>query len=111
MNHTSEQVFQLFMEKLSGDISPEDEAVLEEMLSKNPSFREIWHSMEEEAAQLNIHEFLERVSAGTELDSLKGQINARAGQTDPPSGNPAPKIFSLKRALSAAAVFLIMIGG
>jgi len=118
MNHTSEQVFQLFMEKLSGDISPEDEAVLEEMLSENPSYREIWHSMEEKAAQLNMHEFLDRVNAGAELDSLKGQINARAGQagahagqTDIHSGAPAPKIFSLKKGLSAAAIFLIMIGG
>jgi ferric-dicitrate binding protein FerR (iron transport regulator) len=115
MNHSNEQVFQLFMEKLSGDISPEDEVVLEEMLSENPSFREIWHSMEEKAAQLNIHEFLDRVNAGAELDSLKGQISARAGQTALPSGNHASKIFSLKifslkRGLSVAAIFLIMIG-
>jgi transmembrane sensor len=104
MNHTNEQVFQLFMEKLSGDISPEDEAALEEMLSENPSFREIWHSLEEKTAQLNINEFLDRLSAGTDLDKLKEQISTRAG-------NPTPKIFSLKKALSVAAIFLIMIGG
>lgn len=110
MNPTNEQVFQLFMEKLSGDISPEDEAVLEEMLSENPSYREIWHSLQMETARLNINGFLDKVSVDEELDKLKEALHTRTTIVKGGSSSPRSGITTLKKALSIAAVFILMLG-
>ena len=101
MNNNNDQVFQLFMEKLSGSISPEDEKVLEEMLSADPALGTIWHSLESEAASIGIDDFLVRVDAGAGLDKLKMQIRAQSAQQ-------VKKRFSFRMALSAAAVLLLI---
>jgi len=62
MNKKSDEVFQLFMEKLSGSISPEDEALLDEMLLADTALKQLWLSLEDEAAHLDLSDFLNRIT-------------------------------------------------
>lgn len=104
MKYSYEQVFQLFIEKLSGNLSSEETANLEKMLAEDASFRETWHLLEAEARQLNVNEFLERTSAETGLQALKTQINA-ADEARLKKSN------SIRQVLAVAALFLIVLSG
>lgn len=104
MKYSYEQVFQLFIEKLSGNLSSEETANLEKMLAEDASFRETWHLLEAEARQLNVNEFLERTSAETGLQVLKTQINAADEAR-------LKKRNSIRQVLAVAALFLIVLCG
>jgi ferric-dicitrate binding protein FerR (iron transport regulator) len=104
MNYTKEQVFQLFVEKLSGAITPEEDMVLEERLSSDVAFKAEWRLLEERAEQLGMSTFLSELDAEAGLRELKD----RRGET------PALQIKRRKRfrrALSLAAVFLLVAAG
>ncbi|MFC0774988.1 FecR family protein [Terrimonas alba] len=103
MKHSYEQVFELFMEKLSGNLSPEDEKYVEKMLANDASFGEIWHELEEESRTLKADSFLEHINVGHDLYELKQRLND-AKQSRIQS-------VSLKKILAVAAVFLVLIGG
>ena len=104
MKYSYEQVFQLFIEKLSGNLSPTENENLEKMLSEDASFREIWRSLEAEARQLPVNEFLEGVNAEADLEALKEQI-AAAGEAR------RKKRSSLRKVLAMAAVLLVILSG
>jgi transmembrane sensor len=104
MKYSYEQVFQLFIEKLSGNLSSEETANLEKILAEDASFRETWHLLEAEARQLNVNEFLERTSAETGLQALKTQINAADEAR-------LKKSYSIRQVLAVAALFLIVLSG
>jgi transmembrane sensor len=103
MKHTYEQVFELFMEKLSGNLSPEDEKYVEKMLADNASFSRVWHTLEEESRALKADSFLEQINVGADLDTLKQRINGIE--------KPRNKLFILKKALAVAAGFLLIVTG
>jgi len=73
MSTTKEQVFQLFVEKLSGSISLEEEHVLEERLSSDPVFRREWQQLEEKASELGMGAFLSELDAEEGLRERKGR--------------------------------------
>jgi transmembrane sensor len=101
MKHSYEQVFELFMEKLSGNLSPEDEKYVEKMLVDDSSFSGIWHTLEEESTALKAGSFLEQIDVGGDLHALKQRING--------VGKRRNKLFSLKKALAIAAGFLLIV--
>ncbi|WP_276501694.1 FecR family protein [Terrimonas pollutisoli] len=103
MKHSYEQVFELFMEKLSGNLSPEDEKYVEKMLADDASFSEVWHTLEEESRTLKAGSFLEHINVGDDLHMLKQRING--------AEKPRNKLFSLKKALAVAAGFLLIVTG
>ena len=99
MNYTKEQVFQLFVEKLSGNISPEDEHVLDERLRSDAAFEEDWRLLEEKASALGVDGFLRTLDAQEGLRELKerrGGIGRRSG---------------VRRMLAAAAILLLAVAG
>lgn len=104
MKYSNEQVFQLFMEKLSGNISPEEEKALQQALSEDTVFRETWQSLEDQAVRIHAREFLDGLNADSGLDELKARIEV---QTSP----LLKRNFLLKRSLSIAALFLVMVTG
>jgi ferric-dicitrate binding protein FerR (iron transport regulator) len=109
MDYTKEQVFQLFVEKLSGSISPEEEHVLAQRLSSDPVFRGQWQSLEEKATELGVKEFLSELDADADLRELKER---RAPATRVPAYGPAPvRRIGLKKTLSAAAILLLLGAG
>ncbi|NII25943.1 DUF4974 domain-containing protein [Pseudoflavitalea sp. X16] len=92
------------MEKLSGNLSPEENEELEKILSEDASFREIWGSLEAEARQLKVNEFLEGADAEAGLHALKAQI-AAAGEVR------RRKRRNIRKALTMAAVLLVILSG
>src|SRR5688572_3387647 len=103
MRHSYEQVFELFMEKLSGNLSPEDEKYVEKMLADNAYFSGVWHTLEEESRALKADSFIDQINVGDDLDTLKQRINGIE--------NPRNKLFSLKKALAVAAGVLLIVTG
>lgn len=100
MDYTKEQVFQLFVEKLSGSISPEEEHALAQRLSSDPVFRGQWQSLEEKATELGVKEFLSGLDADAGLQELKTRRI------------PAPiRRINLKKTLGAAAILLLLAAG
>ena len=93
----------MFMEKLSGNLSPEDEKYVEKMLTEDASFSEAWQKLEAESNVLNTNSFLAQIDVENDLHVLKQKINS--------TGNPRNKLFSLKKLLAVAAVFLLFTTG
>jgi len=103
MNHIYEQALRLFLEKLSGTISPEDEKFVEKMLADDASFKEAWQSIEQESNLLDTTSFAERINVEEDLHTVKQKIN----NAEKPSG----KIFSFKKFMAVAAIFLLVVTG
>ena len=103
MKQSYEQAFRLFMEKLSGDLSPDDEKYVEKMLAEDAAFRDAWHSLEQENTDLNANDFLSQIDVDHDLYTLKQKINGAA--------KPPHKLFSFKKLLAVAAIFLLVITG
>ena len=91
MKHSYEQVFELFMEKLSGNLSPEDEKYVEKMLEEDASFSDVWHTLEKESNELKAESFLEQININTDLHELKQRIKHK--------NQPRTKLFSFKKFL------------
>jgi transmembrane sensor len=104
MKHSYEQVFQLFMEKLSGNLSPADEVWLRKKLAEDASFKGIWQLLEAEAQQLKADEFLNDLNAAAGLQELKQQL-----QVPPPSHHK--RKGTVKKMLAMAAVLLLVVTG
>lgn len=103
MKHSYEQVFELFMEKLSGNLSPEDEKYVEKMLADDASFSKVWHTLEEEGSALKAGTFLEHINVESDLHTVKQRISDVKESRH--------KLVSLKKALAVAAVFLVVVTG
>jgi ferric-dicitrate binding protein FerR (iron transport regulator) len=71
MNNSKDQVFQLFVGKLSGNISLEEEHALEERLSSDAVFRKEWQELEERASELGMGDFLAELNAEAGLKELR----------------------------------------
>jgi len=128
MNNTKEQVFQLFVEKLSGSISLEEEHVLEERLSSDPVFRMEWQRLEERASELGMSAFLSELDAEAGLREIRERRGVRyladreemmEGSAD--RGRRAPETMAgmadrggrigYRKVLGVAAVVLLVAAG
>jgi len=98
MELTEKQVYQWFIEKLTGTISPEDEVALTSVLLANPYFRSRWDSWTAEARGMDIPTFIHGLDAEAGLKSLKDRIGAR---------HNVRRLPNLKKIVAAASIFLI----
>jgi ferric-dicitrate binding protein FerR (iron transport regulator) len=106
MEPTEKQLYQWFIEKLTGNLSPADEAILEEALSAYPALRGRWTAWMQEARGMNIPAFVDGLDAEAGLESLKNRFAGRR----PPAGGRGGKRFT-RTMIAAAAVFLILLTG
>ena len=123
MNNTKEQVFQLFVEKLSGSISLEEEHVLEERLSSDPVFRREWQQLEEKASELGMRTFLSELDAEAGLRELRGRkilaggertggkTDIEAPETIAGTGADSGRRIGYRKVLAVAAVVLLAVAG
>src|SRR5712664_3362090 len=102
MNNTKEQVFQLFVEKLSGSISLEEEHALEERLGSDPIFQREWERLEEKASELGMHAFLSELDAAADLEELKALR---------PSAADRGRRIGYRKVMAVAAVVLLAVAG
>jgi ferric-dicitrate binding protein FerR (iron transport regulator) len=77
MEPTEKQVYQWFIEKLTGHLPPGDEAVLEEALSADPALRSRWETWMEEAREMDMSAFAGGLDAEAGLKDLKDRIASR----------------------------------
>ena len=103
MSHNYELVFRLFMEKLSGNLSPEDEEFVEKQLAEDALFRETWEELEIESKALHTDAFIEKINVQEDLLELKQKLK--------PQEQPRHRLLFYKRILAAAAVLLLMVSG
>lgn len=73
------------------------------MLAEDAAFRDAWHSLEQENTDLNANDFLSQIDVDHDLYTLKQKINGAA--------KPPHKLFSFKKLLAVAAIFLLVITG
>jgi len=104
------QILQLFVEKLSGSISLEEEHVLEERLSSDPVFRREWQQLEEKASELGMGVFLSELDAEEGLRELRGR-RTLAGAEEVRLSTSRGRRIGYRRVLAVAAVVLLAVAG
>lgn len=68
---TQEKIFQLYIQKLSGHLSPEEETHVQTMLAQDAGFRETWKALEEQDRSIHAGDYLQGLDPQAELDQLK----------------------------------------
>lgn len=68
---TQEKIFQLYIQKLSGHLSPEEEAHVKTMLAQDPGFRDTWNALEEQDRSIQATDYLQGLDPETALQQLK----------------------------------------
>jgi ferric-dicitrate binding protein FerR (iron transport regulator) len=129
MNKTKDQVFQLFVGKMSGTISAEEEHALEQRLLVDPVFRKEWQELEDKASELGMGTFLAGLDAEASLKEFRtmrplaprddsAKIVSLADMSDPanhadltalPSASGRPVRY--RRMLAVAAAILLAVAG
>jgi transmembrane sensor len=100
MEPLNDDIFQLFIEKLGGQLSAEDEAYIENMLATDPAFKSAWQQLERDALAMKAGQYGASIDPEDALAKVKAQLQ------------PAPaRTFRLKRALPAAAILLLLATG
>jgi transmembrane sensor len=93
----------LYIEKLAGTISREEEAWLKDRLETDPESKQIWEQLEREGEDINIQGFLEHLQPEEELEQLKSSIQNNVARK--------PRIRRLLTLTAAAAVLILLIAG
>lgn len=95
MEHQYEQALRLYIQKLTGNLSAEEESYVEKMLTEDAAFREIWSSLEKESISLQTDKYLNNIDAAADLQALKQRQTVR-------------RIFPWKSVAAAAAVLIFI---
>lgn len=91
---TQEKIFQLYIQKLSGHLSPEEEAHVKNMLAQDAGFRDTWNALEEQDRSIQATDYLQGLDPEAALQQLKSKRSARTRRL---------------RIVSAAAAVLILV--
>jgi ferric-dicitrate binding protein FerR (iron transport regulator) len=91
---TQEKIFQLYIQKLSGHLSPEEEAHVKKMLAQDAGFRDTWNALEEQDRSIQATDYLQGLEPEAALHQLKSKRSARTRRL---------------RIMSAAAAVLILV--
>ncbi len=89
---------QLYMEKLTGILSPEDEIHLQKILKADVANQTIWDELERQSTFLGAEKFIETIQPESDLEALKNRVQQ------------AQKRKSSFRIYAAAASILIVAG-
>jgi len=103
MSNNYEQTLQLFLEKLSGTLSPEEEKYVEKMRAEDVSFGKTWQKLEAESNAINTADFIGRINTEEDLTHIKQKINVQQ--------KPVRKLNYFKRVSAVAAVLLLVVAG
>ncbi|PSL47862.1 FecR family protein [Chitinophaga niastensis] len=101
METLKEKIFELYIERLSGNLSAEEEGYVQQMLEQDAAFKAQWLSLEQDAKTLHVKDYLDSINSETALNTIKEgrERNARN------------RVVMMKKALAAAAVLLIITTG
>lgn len=91
---TQEKIFQLYIQKLSGHLSPEEEAHVKNMLAQDAGFRDTWNALEEQDRSIQAADYVQNLDPEAALHQLKSKRSAGTRRL---------------RTMSAAAAVLILV--
>ncbi|WP_018631003.1 FecR family protein [Niabella aurantiaca] len=97
-----DKIFVLYLESLTGTISPEDAVLLRQQLRTDGSVRKIWEQLEREGQTPEMQQFLDRLDPEAELRRLKEKIQL--------ANNKAPLRIGRMIAVAAAVLALVFAG-
>jgi transmembrane sensor len=98
MEVAAEKIFELYIQRLSGTLSAEEESYVQEQLQHNPAFREQWQLLVKEDEAMNAGDYVRRINSATALDAIHEERK-----------EPVPaKVLPLKKLMIAAAVTLLL---
>ncbi|HEY9262404.1 FecR family protein [Chitinophaga sp.] len=98
MEIATEKIFELYIQRLSGTLSAEEESYVQEQLAQDPAFKAQWDLLVKEDESMNAGGYLQTIDSDTALHAIKEE---RKEQT------PA-KVVSIKKFLIAAAMILLL---
>ncbi len=101
MNESYHYIRRLYLEKLTGTISEEEEFELGELLRTNIEAQHIWESLEKERRNLNADIILERIDPERELEEWNSRLAEERDQ------EPAPVWSGWWKWTAAVVVFTI----
>ncbi|MRG48267.1 DUF4974 domain-containing protein [Chitinophaga sp. SYP-B3965] len=70
---TQEKIFQLYIQKLSGHLSPEEEIHVKTMLAEDAGFRDTWKALEEQDRSIHASDYIKDLDPEVALQQLKSK--------------------------------------
>lgn len=98
MEVAAEKIFELYIQRLSGTLSAEEESYVQEQLQQDPAFKAQWDLLAKEDEGMNASGYLQTINSDTALHAIKEERKDRT---------PA-KVVSLKKLWIAAAVIVVL---
>lgn len=98
MEVAAEKIFELYIQRLSGTLSAEEESYVQEQLQRDPAFKAQWDLLVKEGESMNASGYLQTINSDTALHATKQERKV-----------PAPaRVVSMKKLLIAAAMILLL---
>jgi transmembrane sensor len=98
MEVTAEKIFELYIQRLSGTLSAEEESYVQEQLRQDPAFKAQWELLVKEDESMNASGYLEHINSDAALNAIKEERQDKV---------PA-KVVSLKKLWIAAAMIALL---
>lgn len=98
MEVAAEKIFELYIERLSGTLSAEEESYVQQQLQQDPAFKAQWDLLVKEDESMNAGGYLQRINSDAVLNTIREQ------RKDP----VAARVVTLKKLMIAAAVTLLL---
>ncbi|MEZ2440938.1 FecR family protein [Chitinophaga sp. RCC_12] len=95
MEQAQEKIFELYLQRLSGTLSAEEEEYVQEMLQHDAGFKAQWDQLEQESMTLHTDRYLQQIDSDAALHRIKEERTTRR------------PVIHLKKWLSAAAILLL----
>lgn len=73
-----EKIFQLYIQRLSGNLTPEEESYVQRMLSQDEAFRETWGALESRGRSIGAGDYVHSIDPEAGLQDLNRRKRVRA---------------------------------
>lgn len=101
MEEIQEKIFELYIQRLSGTLTADEEQYVQQQLQEDAAFRTQWEQLERTGTELDANNFLQRINSAEVLETIREVRTPGTGR----------KVFALKRVLAAASLLLLLGAG
>ncbi len=91
MEQAQEKIFELYLQRLSGTLSAEEEEYVQEMLQHDAGFKAQWDQLEQESMTLHTDRYLQQIDSDAALHRIKEEKN------NTPPGHTPEKVAVRRR--------------
>lgn len=93
-----EKIFQLYIQRLSGDLTPEEESYVQRMLTQDAAFRETWDALESRGRSIGAGQYVSSLDPQEALQDLNKRKHVRR------------KNIRINLAIAASLLLLVVAG-